>query len=304
MPVKLTSRAAAFVVAAASAMPQATAAQEPLFPTVTIAGSRVQCLSVARVAGFFEYRYRVSNPSTSDAGVKALAIDVSAAPGVTPDMLPTSGLLVGDATKAQGATAGHVPIGLDLPSGWRGIIQPNGMVRWRAPGEGLKSIDPILPGASREDFVLRSTYLPGVRAFELLPDYPHFCCPYPAGDPRNERGQVRTPEDFHSVGLTIGPLHAPEALTPELVAGQLSAACAAGWITNAGVCNRLRVKLEHAVQAAARGYVAGARSVLNSVLNELEAQHGTEPGKHVTDNAYFLLKTNVQFLLTQLGPPQ
>ena len=109
---------------------------------------------------------------------------------------------------------------------------------------------------------------------------------------------------------TVVPARDPASLenpsqTFAAVIADLSQVCGPlGWITNAGVCNSLRVKLDQAVHASAAGDVDGARSLLQSFLDELDAQHGAEPGKHVTDNAYFLLKTNVEFLLTQLAEPQ
>ena len=288
-------------LAAAVCWPFPAVGQESLFPSVTIAGSRAECVSVTTVSGLLEYRYRVVNPSTSDAGVNSLAVDASAPLGMTPDLLPTSGLFIGDVTKVSSkATAGHVPVGMDLPPQWRGLILENGMIRWRALGAGLRSADPIPPGGSREDLVLRSSYLPGVRQFELLPDYPHICCPYRPGDPRNDAIQVKTPEDFRSAGLTIGPTYAPDDVTLPLTRDLLDAACQNDWITQPGVCHSLQVKLDNASAALARGDPGAATGQLRAFLNELEAQHGPEPGKHVTDNGYWLLKINVEHLLSRL----
>ena len=275
--------------------------QTPLFPDVSIAGSKAECVRVSLVAGFVEYRYRITNPPSSDAGVKSLSLDISAPLGMSPPMLPTTGVFIGDVTRVPSkATAGHVPVGMDLPPKWRGIILRDGSIRWRAPGEGLKSLDPVRPGGSREDVVLRSTYLPGVRKFELLPDYPHVCCPYSVGDPRNDTIKVKTPEDFKVVGNTIGPTYAPAAVVLSLVRSLLDEACRLHWVTNPGVCNSLQVKLDHAQTSLGRGQVQSARGELQAFLNELTAQHGAEPGKHVTDNAYWLLKTNAEFVLSKL----
>ena len=80
----------------------------------------------------------------------------------------------------------------------------------------------------------------------------------------------------------------------------LGQACNLNWISNPGVCNSLRVKLEQAGRALERGNNEAATGQLQAFLNELEAQHGDEPGKHVNDNAYWLLKVNVKFILERM----
>jgi hypothetical protein len=80
----------------------------------------------------------------------------------------------------------------------------------------------------------------------------------------------------------------------------LDTACELGWIDTPGICNSIRVKLAAAARSWARGEAAVARNQLHALLAELEAQHGPEPGKHVNDNAYWLLKTNVEYLLAHL----
>ncbi|HEX7048735.1 MAG TPA: hypothetical protein VF188_00885 [Longimicrobiales bacterium] len=72
------------------------------------------------------------------------------------------------------------------------------------------------------------------------------------------------------------------------------------WISNAGVCHSLRTKLEQAARAVERGQREAARGQLTAFLQELEAQHGPEPGKHVSDDAYWLLRVNVAYLLERL----
>jgi len=73
-----------------------------------------------------------------------------------------------------------------------------------------------------------------------------------------------------------------------------------GWITNAGVCRSLQAKLDAAARSIDRSNAASARGQLQAFLQELEAQHGPQPGKHVGANAYSLLKTNVEYVLGRL----
>lgn len=97
-------------------------------------------------------------------------------------------------------------------------------------------------------------------------------------------------------GLFDDPVQGLAAIT-----GDLTFACGpAGWITSDGVCNSLQAKLRAAQAAVAGNAIENARAALRDFLTELDAQHGTTAGKHVTDNAYSLLKVNVESLLARL----
>lgn len=105
--------------------------------------------------------------------------------------------------------------------------------------------------------------------------------------------------------LVVAPGRAPDEVgRPQqgirLISTDLSRTCSIGWISQSGVCRSLQVKLDAAAASLVRGPVEGARSQLQSFLKELEAQHGPQPGKYVSDNAYWLLRTNVQYLLSRL----
>ena len=73
------------------------------------------------------------------------------------------------------------------------------------------------------------------------------------------------------------------------------------WITHPGICRSLEAKLEAAARSLGRGNARSARGQLQSFLNELDAQHGPEPGKHVNASAYALLNANVAYLLERLN---
>ncbi|HEX6939588.1 MAG TPA: hypothetical protein VF158_09255 [Longimicrobiales bacterium] len=86
-----------------------------------------------------------------------------------------------------------------------------------------------------------------------------------------------------------------------LVREDLGRACGElGRITSQGVCRSLEAKLEAAERSRGRGQTAAAREQLESFLAEFEAQHGEPPGKHVNEAAYWLLRTNVEYLLERL----
>lgn len=299
---KTTTLAGAVVLIA----PGPTEAQIPddlyEYPEISIAGSTVSCVGVARRDGLWRYDYRLANPASSDAGVESLRLDISASLDVTPVVLDHEGLFLGDGTRnGIDPTASHAPVGFTVPPSWAAVIFPDGRFEWVSTSRGLEANDPVPPGATRQDFVLRSTYLPGVREYVLWPDYPHRCCPHPAGDPRNLDVDVKSEEDFEVRGQTIAPTYRPEQMDIDVLVDLLDRACGElGWISNAGVCRSLRVKLEQAGRAIERGRTDAARGQLESFLAELDARHGEPPGKHVNDDAYWLLRTNAAFLLERL----
>lgn len=128
--------------------------------------------------------------------------------------------------------------------------------------------------------------------------------------PQNDRARmvIDSLQDAHGwiAVSTIVPARDPSAFDSPanaigLIRIDLAQACVQlGWITNPGVCRSLEAKLEEAARSLRRGRTDAAREQLESFLAELDAEHGAPPGKHVNDNAYALLRTNAEYLLSRL----
>jgi hypothetical protein len=73
-------------------------------------------------------------------------------------------------------------------------------------------------------------------------------------------------------------------------------ALALGWIDNQGIANSLDQKLDNAKSKLQRGDTTAAKNSLQAFVNEVEAQNG----KHLTSEAYALLKFNAQYLISKL----
>lgn len=78
-----------------------------------------------------------------------------------------------------------------------------------------------------------------------------------------------------------------------------------GWIKNKGILQSLDAKIESAKRALERGQTKTAMNKLNAFINEVEAQgcasyEDCPPGKHLTSEAYGLLKYNAQYLIDHL----
>lgn len=77
---------------------------------------------------------------------------------------------------------------------------------------------------------------------------------------------------------------------------QLEASCRVAWITDGGICQSLRAKLEAASAALARGESGTAANQLGALTNELNAQRG----KSVNESAYALLGEAASYLVSRL----
>ena len=95
-----------------------------------------------------------------------------------------------------------------------------------------------------------------------------------------------------------------ESLSPITLIDQMiesiRTAFSEGQITSKGIANSLIVKLETARKHLEKGKPKQAMNVLNSFLNELEAQHE----KHIAGEVYDYLKETVTPLITRLGLPE
>lgn len=69
-----------------------------------------------------------------------------------------------------------------------------------------------------------------------------------------------------------------------------------GWITNQGTANSLDQKLENARRQLEQGNSKAAKNILAAFVNEVEAQKG----KHLSSEAYALLRFNAEYLISQL----
>ncbi|HLE09386.1 MAG TPA: hypothetical protein VI914_07135, partial [Thermodesulfobacteriota bacterium] len=78
-----------------------------------------------------------------------------------------------------------------------------------------------------------------------------------------------------------------------------------GWIKNAGIENSLDKKLDSARKSLERGSATSAKNILSAFINEVEAQgcatyNDCPAGKHLTPEAWALLKYNIEYLLERL----
>ena len=102
------------------------------------------------------------------------------------------------------------------------------------------------------------------------------------------------------IGFSIGPSNPPSPFIPLKFIDSLISykhrALSLGWIENQGIVNSLDSKLNNAKKMLAAGNIKVAKNELNAFVNEVEAQKG----KHLTSEAYALLKYNAEYLIKEL----
>ena len=157
----------------------------------------------------------------------------------------------------------------------------------------------VHPGESTPELTLVARGVPGVVRYWATPNL----MAHPADiDDNPDRDDTYA---FSDTGTTVGLVPLPADATPFSLTVRLGEllerSCGSlGWIDQVGVCNSLRVKIQHAREALATGSVESARGDLRALAAELDAQHGEPAGKHVSDEAYALLQPNIACLLGRL----
>ena len=158
-------------------------------------------------------------------------------------------------------------------------------------------------GKSIKGFSFESEVIPGI--VECYGDgytEPHVFSNYESEIAEDTRPPL--PDFFGNcvVGKTIGPdiIPLPPVITPISLIKRLitlkEESFKLGWIDNRGIANSLNKKLENTKDAVNRGQNETAKNILNAFINEVESQRG----KHINDNAYYLLKTNAEFIVSKL----
>lgn len=190
------------------------------------------------------------------------------------------------------------PIAESAPPGWGGGVSflPSGgtEIRWIVDSEEAM----ILPGNSLGGYMVASQGPPGIVTVAFQGWVPAFR--RPSSDPNIVYITDRRPwEEDHVPVRTVGPVP-PEGVPTHPIARLdrllllTQEAINLGWLTGPG--KSIRAKLQRARDLAGAS-PDKARKNLSSLLNELEAQRG----KHVSQEAYFLLRLNVEQILDGLG---
>lgn len=185
------------------------------------------------------------------------------------------------------------------PLGWRLQVYrgENGLAECQFEA-GLQGI--LEPGAAVEGLQIRSHALPGTADVEVVGV---------AGGARVASGEDTPDSVYRLINAYQGRGRMVRTVTPSRLPSQISSSSqtiaalqsdlqlscdSLGWIQNLGTCRSLSAKAEAAARAIERGQPSVAKNQLSAFRAELDAQRG----KHVNDNAYFLLSVTADRTLS------
>jgi len=272
--------------------------------------------------GLYEYRYSIFNPPTNDGKIFIFQIDISKP--LNGKELNSAGLVIQRGMNIQGKMmirsfeeevarmketleklvipVGAIPpLGYSFP-GWTADITVMGTVMWGGSEQSL-----ILPGQTVGGFVLTSYGLPGIRDAIMSPFIDYDNLPEEYYENVELTKQLQDSLEYHT--KTIGPTAPPADFKPldflNYIIDLKHQAFSLGWIKDKGIEESLDAKLESAKKKIAEGNTGAAKNILNAFINEVEAQgcetyENCPPGKHLTSEAYALLKYNVRYLIDKL----
>lgn len=161
----------------------------------------------------------------------------------------------------------------------------------------------MIPGRSSPTLWFEAVGVPGLVSAWIQGYVPP--PPLSAAD-TNPFARAPDPLAEHSIrSMTVGVVPKPTDMSSAALVGRLQElrAQACGemeWISSRGVCNSLGVKLDNAANSLTAGRSQAAAGQLRAFAEELDGQRGAEPGKHVNDSAYWLLKVNAEYILARI----
>ena len=268
-------------------------------------------VSYSSSTGFYYYNYTLTNDSKNKGDLWYFEIDITRSPNSV--MYDTIGLRFANYFE-EGQFRRYYPpanklvesIGLPtLPNlNWTADIEHNSVANFAV---GLPFVK---PQSTVTNLVMMSKALPGIRAITA---YPYFNVGefYPDIDQDTSEVQdsiynliyayvdsMKNVVNYH--GWTIGPTAPPLIFSAgswiDTLISYKHRSFALGWIDTQGIASSLDSKLDNAKTKLAAGDTTAAKNILNAFVNEVEAQNG----KHLTSEAYALLKYNAEYLIRRM----
>jgi len=177
--------------------PTSGAAFQVELPPLTITGSTLDVnVTYDPSRQVYRYQYTVKAPTTNKAPIRAVQIDVS---GRTPRPQTDPALQENITRIAQDQPATTIPVGITVPSGWRGGVGQGGDAFFSASPSAV-----ALAGSTVGGFVIESKLPPGVRTLEIKPSialWRSVLAPLPDGEldpPADQRM-------YHVKATTVAP---------------------------------------------------------------------------------------------------
>jgi len=247
--------------------------------------------------GYFIYNYEIYNPRANNGRITNVYLGIPR--GVGDATMKSDGLKT-ECYIPKDIMAAVTPVGMEKPPHWDCGVGTHQMAGWSSSDHPYD----IVPGQSLSGMVLTSYGLPGIRNVKVLPLIVETVYPsieeYDVDMDELRKVQDQDEERVSFYGRTIGPTAPPAVFKTveflDYIIDLKHQAASLGWIDNAGIVTSLDVKLDNAKKKLSQGDNNTARNILGAFINEVEAQ----AGKHLTSEAYALLKYNAAYIMSNL----
>lgn len=259
-------------------------------------------------SSIYTYIYTITNPTINTGAIDDIDIDIKKPAGSV--ALIREGLRYGYGYLRYSSEdifarspVPLIPVGLSAPNNWIAGISVRSTAGWGAAEETSL----IYPGSSMSGFEMNSRGLPGIRQVTLFPDFKQTPVPEATKEDVERIKAIRKKITFTT--KTIGPTAPPADFKPiaflDYIISLKHEAFNLGWIKNAGIEQSLDAKLDNAKKKLEQGNITAAKNIFEAFMNEIEAQgcvtyEDCSSGKHISPEAYALLKYNVQYLIGKL----
>jgi hypothetical protein len=268
-----------------------------------IKNAKINCnINLSSLDKLFYYNYVVGNDISSTGDLCSIDIDISLINNMSVD---TIGLLFNndlertffklDYTDLKGKI---VPTGVSSThAGWiEQLTQQYTFSFFCFPG--------IKPGQSLNNFGINSFGLPSIRSviFSIAEDTVIDSWPSIEDTTSTltiaQMDSILASLDYNS--WTVGPNYFPKSTTTPSILDTLNyyvqKSFQLGWIKNQSTVNKYTTYFDTAITQLQQNNTAGARTTLNSVLNNVNL----DSTSNLTSEAYALIRYNTEYLLTQL----
>ncbi len=278
-------------------------------------------VTLDQITGIYSYFYNIKNGSQSTGCIWHFEVDIKKPEGGID--LPKEGLVNAPRFASLDIPDEDAPAMIpvtfpSLPKIGKIIIWGAGLTgRGEASWGSKRYIYEIMPGDTIRGLIMTTYGLPTIRDFEVEPEYiaekEDIISKFGISKDELIADHWKYLNAFYESlawkGKTLGPTAPPADFKPidflNYIISLKHEAYNLGWIKNAGIEQSLDAKLDNAKKKIEQGNIEAAKNILNAFINEVEAQgcvtyEDCSSGKHISPEAYALLKYNVQYLNNNL----